>query len=77
MRTTLAGTPTTIEPGGTIVIAAGGTGSSPMIPPLAVEVVGRIVADNLYERLAEIGPDMNAIGDRLHAATRTQLAVGS
>jgi peptide/nickel transport system substrate-binding protein len=50
--------------GGTVVIAAPGTGSSPMLPPLAVDVLGRLVADNVYERLAEIGPDMNAVGDR-------------
>jgi peptide/nickel transport system substrate-binding protein len=52
------------EPGGTIVVAAPGSGSSPMFPPLAIDVVGRMVADNVYERLAEIGPDMNALGDR-------------
>jgi peptide/nickel transport system substrate-binding protein len=52
------------EPGGTVVIAAPGSGSSPMFPPLAIDVVGRMVADNVYEQLAEIGPDMNALGDR-------------
>src|SRR5687768_240355 len=52
------------EPGGTIVVAAPGSGSSPMFPPLAIDVVGRMVADNVYERLAEIGPDMNALGGR-------------
>ena len=50
--------------GGTIVIAQPGTGSSPMIAPHAVDVVGRIVTDNVYERLADIGRDLNAVGDR-------------
>jgi peptide/nickel transport system substrate-binding protein len=50
--------------GGTVVIAAPGTGSSPMLPPLAVDVVGRAIADNVFERLAEIGPEMNSVGDR-------------
>jgi peptide/nickel transport system substrate-binding protein len=50
--------------GGTLVIVQSGTGSSPMIPPLALDVVGRLISDNVYERLAEIGPDMNAVGDR-------------
>ncbi len=52
------------ETGGTVVIVTPGTGSSPMLPPLAVDVVGRLIADNVYERLAEIGSDMNAVGDR-------------
>lgn len=50
--------------GGTMVVVTPGTGTSPMLPPLAVDVVGRVIADNVYERLAEIGPDMNAVGDR-------------
>jgi peptide/nickel transport system substrate-binding protein len=52
------------ENGGTLVIVAPGTGSSPMLPPLAVDDKGRLIADNVFERLAEIGPDMNAVGDR-------------
>jgi peptide/nickel transport system substrate-binding protein len=52
------------EIGGTVVIVAGGTGSTPMIPPLAIDAFGRLVSDNVYERLADIGPDLNAVGDR-------------
>ena len=52
------------ETGGTLVIVSPGTGSSPMLPPLAADAMGRAIADNVYERLAEIGPEMNAIGDR-------------
>jgi peptide/nickel transport system substrate-binding protein len=50
--------------GGTLVIVQAGTGTSPMIPPLAIDLMGRLISDNVYERLAEIGPDMNAVGDR-------------
>src|SRR5688500_18096945 len=50
--------------GGTLVIASPGTGSSPMIPPYANDVVARLVTDNVYEHLAEIGPEMNTIGDQ-------------
>jgi peptide/nickel transport system substrate-binding protein len=50
--------------GGTIVIAIPGTGSTPMIPPYANDLAARIVTDNVYERLAEIGPEMNTVGDQ-------------
>jgi peptide/nickel transport system substrate-binding protein len=50
--------------GGTIVIVQPATGSSPMIPSHAVDNVGRFITDNLYERLAEIGPELNVVGDR-------------
>ena len=50
--------------GGTMVIVAAGAGSSPMLPPLTVDDVGRVISDNVYEKLAEIGPAMNTVGDR-------------
>lgn len=50
--------------GGTIVIASPGTGSSPMIPPYANDIVARLVTDNVYEHLAEIDPEMNTMGDQ-------------
>jgi peptide/nickel transport system substrate-binding protein len=50
--------------GGTIVVAQPGTGSSPMIAPHAIDPAGRLVVDNVYERLADIGPDLNSVGDR-------------
>jgi peptide/nickel transport system substrate-binding protein len=59
-----SGTVDSSATGGTLVIVQPGTGSSPMIPPLAIDVVGRLISDNVYERLAEIGPDMNSVGDR-------------
>ncbi len=51
------------EPGGTVVIVAPGTGSAPMFPPHATDEIARAVADNVYERLAEIGPELNPLGD--------------
>lgn len=58
-----AGTAGGTETGGTIVVVQPGTGSSPMLPPLAYDIVGRMIVDNVYERLAEIGPAMNSVGD--------------
>src|SRR5688572_27612275 len=52
------------EPGGTMVIVAPGSGSSPMFPAHAIDAVARAIADNVYERLAEIGPELNTLGDR-------------
>jgi peptide/nickel transport system substrate-binding protein len=50
--------------GGTIVIAVPGTGSTSMIPPYANDNLARLVTDNVYERLAEIEPEMNTVGDQ-------------
>lgn len=50
--------------GGTMVVAAPGSGSSPMFPPLAIDAIARLAADNLFERLAEIGPELNTVGDQ-------------
>jgi peptide/nickel transport system substrate-binding protein len=47
-----------------MVIVAPGSGSSPMFPPHAQDAIARAVADNVYERLAEIGPELNTLGDR-------------
>jgi peptide/nickel transport system substrate-binding protein len=46
------------------VITAPGSGSAPVFPPLATDEVSRAMADNIYERLAEIGPALNSVGDR-------------
>lgn len=49
--------------GGTIIYAAP---SDPLdlFPPYVGDLVGRIVQDLVYERLAEIGPDMVTVGDK-------------
>lgn len=49
--------------GGTLVVAAPGTGTTPTFPPHAGDAMARLVVDNVYERLAEIGPALNTIGD--------------
>ena len=52
------------ETGGTLIIALPGTGISPTFPPHSVDNMSRMVVDQLYDRLAEIGPDLNTVGDR-------------
>ncbi|MGH7679317.1 MAG: peptide ABC transporter substrate-binding protein [Gemmatimonadaceae bacterium] len=52
------------ETGGTLVVVAPGSGGAPLLPPLAVDFLSRAITDNVFERLAEIGPEMSAIGDR-------------
>lgn len=66
--------------GGTLVIAAPGSGTTPPFPPHAADAMGRLIADNVYERLAEIGPDLNTVGDRgftPRLATRWEWAADS
>jgi peptide/nickel transport system substrate-binding protein len=52
------------DAGGTMVIAVGGGDVSSLLPPFAIDAVGRAVSDQLFERLAEIGNDLNTLGDR-------------
>jgi peptide/nickel transport system substrate-binding protein len=49
--------------GGTMVIAAPSEPNT-LLPPLIVLINDRQVTDLLYDRLAEIGDDLNTIGDR-------------
>ena len=55
-----AGGPAT---GGTMVIAAIGDAVH-LLPPLIVDVIGKEVGDLVYDKLAEIGPEMNTVGDK-------------
>jgi peptide/nickel transport system substrate-binding protein len=48
--------------GGTLVIAAP-PASDPLLPPLANVQTTRQVTDNLFETLAEIGPQLGTVGD--------------
>ena len=48
--------------GGTVVILSPAP-RDPILPPLVQEQVSREVSDNVYEPLAEIGAQMNTIGD--------------
>jgi peptide/nickel transport system substrate-binding protein len=50
--------------GGTLIVVQSGNQPAPLLPPLAGDVVSRNVIDQVYDRLAEIGPDMNTAGDR-------------
>lgn len=48
--------------GGTVIMAAP-SAWTPGPPPLVADQLGRVVSDQLYDRLAEIGPGLNTIGD--------------
>ena len=49
--------------GGTLVIASVAEAGN-LLPPLIQDAAGKQVADQIFDRLAEIGPDLNTIGDR-------------
>jgi len=53
---------TSAATGGTIVIATPGAWV-PSPPPVVIDLMGRTVADQIYDRLAEIGPPLNTVGD--------------
>ena len=52
------------QTGGTMVIAIPASEPSPLLPPLEVDITSRQVGDQIYDRLAEIGPEMNTFGDQ-------------
>ena len=49
--------------GGTLVISGVGDAGD-MFPPLVNEANARLVLDNVFDRLAEIGEDMSTVGDK-------------
>jgi peptide/nickel transport system substrate-binding protein len=49
--------------GGTVVFASAGD-ADVLFPPLSFTAVGKAVSDVVFDKLAEIGPDLNTIGDR-------------
>ena len=49
--------------GGTIVITTPGDAGT-LLPPLIARILDRQATDLLYDRLADIGNDLNAVGDR-------------
>lgn len=49
--------------GGTIVIATAADAGT-LLPPLVVSIQDRQVSDLLYDHLAEIGDDLNTVGDK-------------
>src|SRR5688500_1927817 len=56
--------------GGTVVVAHPGEPGT-LLPGLAGTIIERQITDLLYDRLAEIGDDLNSVGDR---GFRKQLA---
>lgn len=50
------------EPGGTLVIASGGDADF-LFPALTFTGTGRAVSDVVFDKLAEIGPELNTVGD--------------
>lgn len=52
------------ETGGTVIIPAPGGMATPMFPPFAQDPIGRLASDAMFDRLAEIGPDLSTVGDR-------------
>src|SRR5438270_917347 len=48
--------------GGTIVIAASADADA-LLPPLILSVQGKQVADQIFDYLADVGDDLNTIGD--------------
>ena len=49
--------------GGTMIYAAPADAMD-VFPPYVSDLVGHIVQDLVYERLAEIGPDLQTVGDK-------------
>lgn len=56
--------------GGTLVIALPGDPGA-LFPPFAFETHGRMISEQIYDHLADVGPEMNTIGD---AGFRKELA---
>ena len=45
-----------------MLITTAGTGTYPLLPPYAADGTSRLITDNVFERLAEIGPNLNTRG---------------
>lgn len=52
------------EVGGTVVMPIPGGIGTPTFPLYAQDAAGRLVADALFDRLVEVGDDLNTAGDR-------------
>ena len=57
------GPASTSATGGTMVVAVP-SDAGIIFPPLVYEFVGAAIRDNLYDRLADMGDDMNTVGDK-------------
>ena len=47
-----------------MIFVIGGNEPSPLLPPLTTDIVSRILVDQVFDRLAEVGADLNTIGDK-------------
>lgn len=56
-------TPAAGASGGTLVLALAGDAVS-VYPPAVVDATGRLVQDQVFDRLAEIGQDVGTVGDQ-------------
>ena len=67
-----SGTATASEPGGTVVIS---TTSDPgtLFPPLVARTQAKQIAEQIYDYLADVGPEMNTVGEK---GFRAQLTDG-
>jgi peptide/nickel transport system substrate-binding protein len=50
------------DAGGTVIVSTGADADA-ILSPLVLTTVGKMVADQIYEPLAEIGDDLNVVGD--------------
>jgi peptide/nickel transport system substrate-binding protein len=60
--TACGGDPSAAPLGGTVVVAAPADADA-LLPPLVRTSQGRLVSELLFDRLAEIGPSLNTVGD--------------
>lgn len=56
-------TDTTADVGGTFIVATS-SDADYLLPPLIVNLQSKAIADQIFDRLADIGPEMNVLGDR-------------
>ena len=56
-------TASTSATGGTLVVAAASDAGT-IFPPHVFEQIGAAIRDNLYDRLADMGDEMNTVGDK-------------
>ena len=52
-----------VPTGGTLVIASAADAGT-LLPPILLDVTGKQVTDQVFDRLAEIGSDLNTVGDK-------------
>src|SRR5947209_2252781 len=57
------GTASSSANGGTMVVAVPSDAQT-IFPPQVIDGVGAAIRDNLYDRLADMGDDMNTVGDK-------------